>query len=261
MNLDDPVDVNNDMFKDLIDLATTDKIYLGETSDGGLMFRDGLSRYNKKIAAKCVVALGLTEVCCEIGKGKVCQDISFSEAGAEQRLKIFYVSMVEDLSGPVVNELTGNAKKKAIYTFFRLPKLIYVPFIWTEEDRQIWKAMTHAGREFLILIHQQGNPKAKSALADIHNHVDRLLLLNARSGAVPLMQEVLPLDLIFDPEEKVSRSTNVHLEIGTADHVQSAGHSPKPIQRRTRRMQSSSSYHASSVHRMVSSNAAELHSY
>ena len=80
MDLDDFADVNNDMFKDLIDLAIIDTIYLSEISDGELMFRDGLSRYNKKIAAKCVVALSLTKVCCEIGKDKVCQAIYFSKA-------------------------------------------------------------------------------------------------------------------------------------------------------------------------------------
>ena len=34
--------------------------------------------------------------------------------------------------------------------FHRLPKLIYVPFVWGEEDKAVWRAMKHSGKRYLV---------------------------------------------------------------------------------------------------------------
>ena len=59
----------------LSELAPSDKIYEGVNDKGWLLLRSNLV-YNQKfyvypVTARQLVALALTEVCCETGKGKV----------------------------------------------------------------------------------------------------------------------------------------------------------------------------------------------
>lgn len=35
-------------------------------------------------------------------------------------------------------------------TLHRFPKLIYIPFVWGEEDKAVWRAMKHSGKRCLI---------------------------------------------------------------------------------------------------------------
>lgn len=59
----------------LKDLAPSDKIYQGVNSDGCLLLRSGLVYHGRgyvhPVTERHLVALALTEVCCELGKGKV----------------------------------------------------------------------------------------------------------------------------------------------------------------------------------------------
>ena len=76
----DSVEGNRDAKKGSValnSLLLTETIYLGADADGRLIFRPDLTvtygiGYAKAIFPRELVALGLTEICCELGKGKVC---------------------------------------------------------------------------------------------------------------------------------------------------------------------------------------------
>ena len=56
-------------------LAPSDKIYQGVNKDGWLLLRSSLIYQEREsiypVTERLLVALALTEVCCDVGKGKV----------------------------------------------------------------------------------------------------------------------------------------------------------------------------------------------
>lgn len=81
--------------------------------------------------------------------------------------------------------------KKIIAASYRIPKLLYVPYCWSEQEKAEWLAMPHFGRQMTRRISVGSSD------------TDRLLLLNARGGAVMPEQTVMPIDLKYDAEERV----------------------------------------------------------
>ena len=58
-------------------LLLSETVYLGTDADCRLLFRPDLTviygiGFAKALMPRELVALGLTEICCELGKGKVC---------------------------------------------------------------------------------------------------------------------------------------------------------------------------------------------
>ena len=58
-------------------LLLSERVYLGADAHGSLLFRPYLTvtyglGYAKAIFPRELIALGLTEICCKLGKGKVC---------------------------------------------------------------------------------------------------------------------------------------------------------------------------------------------
>ena len=31
----------------------------------------------------------------------------------------------------------------AVYSYYRLPQLVYIPFVWAEDDKSMWREMDH----------------------------------------------------------------------------------------------------------------------
>lgn len=124
------------------------RFYKGEDSLGGLKIaRPYQTSEGIKIPDHCAVALALTELCCfERGRG------------------IVYVFSQRCSSSTFVS-------RSAAYTAFsRLADLLYVPYVWTERERDEW---------------QQVKPQ------------DRLHRLNARHGWIREHTPVLPIALEY----------------------------------------------------------------
>ncbi|KAL8809434.1 MAG: hypothetical protein Q9200_003425 [Gallowayella weberi] len=174
VDLEDLPDVvRNARFVQLEDVPASQDICEGMDAEGQFKLPTLIgNRAAGPWEAKCfpltdryLIALILTECCCNERKGK-----------------LFYIPM-EDRIGKRKHlknnkELTENA---CIY--HRLPKLLYYPMPWDEEECNLWRAMAHT---------------------------DRLQLLNARGGALPRGKYVMPIDLIFDTSEKVYVRLNAY---------------------------------------------------
>ena len=37
----------------------------------------------------------------------------------------------------------------AVYSFYRLPQLVYIPFVWAEDDKRVWREMDHASSSLI----------------------------------------------------------------------------------------------------------------
>ncbi|KAL8818362.1 MAG: hypothetical protein Q9223_002979 [Gallowayella weberi] len=135
----DPVYLNN--------LEPEDRIYLGLDPFGGLLSRPHISIWSTAegpdLPERCLLALGLTEVCRRKGKGK------------------------------------------GLWSFARLPKLIYVPFVWGESDKDVWDSLKHQ---------------------------HRLQILNARAGCLMLEDLVMSIEITYDPEEKETFKINALID-------------------------------------------------
>ena len=44
-----------------------------------------------------------------------------------------------------------EAVKSCVRAFYRFPKLVYVPYVWTKTDQEMWKAMNHVGKCLIII--------------------------------------------------------------------------------------------------------------
>ncbi|KAL8730678.1 MAG: hypothetical protein Q9166_003870 [cf. Caloplaca sp. 2 TL-2023] len=143
-------------------LGRNERIYQGTDGQGSLLFRQNLKDGHLKLPLRCLIALGLTEVCCREGKGKV-----------------LFVSMHERIFRKRASGRNGRqmvaASEGGMWALHRLPKLVYAPFIWGYEDKAMWNSM---------------------------NHRDRLLLLNARGGNLMQKDLVMPVELLYDPIER-----------------------------------------------------------
>ncbi|OAP59510.1 hypothetical protein AYL99_06808 [Fonsecaea erecta] len=99
------------------------KFYLGEDSRGGLKIRrvnNSEPELTGTVSDSLCMAITLTELCCELGYGKVYQ-----------------YSGVDPEENHVKNWGPG-----AYAAFARLPDLIYVPQMWSEADKEAWRALT-----------------------------------------------------------------------------------------------------------------------
>ncbi|KAL8651116.1 MAG: hypothetical protein Q9210_003436 [Variospora velana] len=150
-------------------VPASQKIYDGTDQEGRLKFsgyflenNGGVHQSWKLLEERYLVALALTEVCCEVRQGKV-----------------LYFPMREDLPGKR-SWLEPQAKCENTTIFHRLPKLLYTPLKWEDEDVTIWTEMSHQ---------------------------DRLALLNARAGPIRRTDPVMPVDLVWEDEEKVKSRT------------------------------------------------------
>lgn len=64
----------NEGLINLADIPPLDFIYLGLDQDGGLLFRADISLQSyeqRHLTERHLVAMGLTEICCRMGKGMV----------------------------------------------------------------------------------------------------------------------------------------------------------------------------------------------
>ena len=128
----------------LTDVPPLDSIYLGLDQDGGLLFRADISLQSyeqRPLTERHLVAMGLTELCCREGEGMVTR-LSLSS----KRLCAHYVNQVYWFP---VHETVGFGehrdsvdKYKCVNALYKLPKLVYVPFVWAEKDKKNWWAMS-----------------------------------------------------------------------------------------------------------------------
>ena len=105
------------------------------------------------------------------------------------------VPMLQTLPGQMMRDAnTCEATAKTIWAFYRMPKLIYIPYKWGNRDKAQWRAMSHARKCCGCLRH----------MFDADSMKDRLQALNARAGALMYKDVVMPMDLAFDAIERVS---------------------------------------------------------
>ncbi|KAI4264632.1 MAG: hypothetical protein L6R42_000272 [Xanthoria sp. 1 TBL-2021] len=152
-------------------------IYQGADGNGGFKFAANLTHRNAKyqriidkdypLKERYLAALMLTEACSDIRRGKV-----------------YYVPMKIEL-GINSPRISNEDRATATRIYHRVPKLVYEPCEWGDEDVQTWKDM---------------------------NHGVRLALLNSRAGWVKRSDLVLPIDLVWEDEEKRTTRLNAYLE-------------------------------------------------
>ena len=99
---------------------------------------------------------------------------------------------------PKVNsKLTASIRLKNSTLLHRYPKLAYVPFNWGTENVKGWMKMKHEGTTAYL---------AEIFLILTLRTLDRLVMLNARAGTMPRATVVLPVELVWEDEEKVIQS-------------------------------------------------------
>ncbi|KAL8831239.1 MAG: hypothetical protein Q9170_005383 [Blastenia crenularia] len=128
-----------------------------------LLFRHNVDWKNhgnlKFLNASSRVALGPTDVCCREGIGK-----------------LLIVPMLMKISENMTNaggRSAHSATANAIRGFYRLPRLVYVPYRWSKRDKRHWATMDHDAR---------------------------FQPLNARAGALMLKGLIMPINLVVQRE-------------------------------------------------------------
>ena len=134
-------------------------------------------------------------------------------------LEVFYFPMPPRIMWR--SRVAGPDQEANACIYHRLPKLIYVPFAWGDEDQNIWREMKHQGtstscrsRERVLRLAaltphlstvRYGGPSLTTLRAD------RLQLLNARAGGISPEECVMPVDLIYGPYDQVGLQLRPHL--------------------------------------------------
>ncbi|MDI1490062.1 MAG: hypothetical protein OHK93_001261 [Ramalina farinacea] len=120
------------------------------------------------------LALALTEACCKIGRGK-----------------IFYLPGRRTPNDPPMGPGPSEGDEAKIY--YRLPQLLYLPFIWDPAASKRW----------LDIDHEEQTDIAASG---------RLCLLNARSGGLNLNAVVMPIDVSWSQPSQDAVYVNAYTE-------------------------------------------------
>ncbi|KAL8707765.1 MAG: hypothetical protein Q9225_007710 [Loekoesia sp. 1 TL-2023] len=112
----------------------TENVYQGTDKDKRLLFRQNIydevvTKVTGYLTGSPLVALGLTEVCCRIGKGKVL----WMDVGSN------VPKLAKETAAP---ELVA----KTVRAHSRMPDLLYIPYIWGARDQAHWAAMEHNNR-------------------------------------------------------------------------------------------------------------------
>lgn len=149
-----PEAVRNARFVELDDVPAFQNICEGMDAEGQYRLPTLIGNWTAGFGSvKChplteryLIALLLTERCCEARIGKACpiSEALLPRTAAYIVSKVFYVPIEERIGKRKhlkrEEELAQNA---CIY--HRLPKLLYYPAPWGEEDVKIWREMAHIG--------------------------------------------------------------------------------------------------------------------
>ncbi|KAL8870704.1 MAG: hypothetical protein Q9174_003312 [Haloplaca sp. 1 TL-2023] len=109
----------------------TENIYQGTDDAGRMCFRQN-TRITTDLQGSwtpgiALVAMGLTEACCRIGTGKV-----------------YYVPTAKRYSkDPGTSGSKTHDPTQRVWGFYRMPKLLYIPYHWSKEDKDSWLGMSH----------------------------------------------------------------------------------------------------------------------
>ncbi|KAL9016283.1 MAG: hypothetical protein Q9185_006356 [Variospora sp. 1 TL-2023] len=130
-----------DGWRPLASLAPSEKVYLGvDGDDGGLRLPINIidpttwtGKGHHPLEGRHLVALALTELCCEQRTGKV-----------------YYFPNYANLLRLGMPNLSQDTQLKSASIFQRLPKLGYSPEKWGEEDVKVWNEMSHVDRLSLL---------------------------------------------------------------------------------------------------------------
>ncbi|KAL9042668.1 MAG: hypothetical protein Q9180_000437 [Flavoplaca navasiana] len=154
-------------------LPYTEAIFQGLNEHGGLQFRQHIHVHvnseARALPSNALVALGLTEICCGIGRGKV-----------------FFIPMPTTLSRERFLKTPNKTEAaRAIWGFYRMPRLVYVPLNWGPREQCQWADMTHD---------------------------DRYQLLNGRAGGLQKEDMCMPIDLIYHADEHETFTINGYVD-------------------------------------------------
>lgn len=138
-------------------------IYQGADGNGGFKFAANLTHRNAKyqriidkdypLKERYLAALMLTEACSDIRRGKVCNILGYySMQLLIERPQVYYVPMKIEL-GINSPRISNEDRATATRIYHRVPKLVYEPCEWGDEDVQTWKDMNHGG---MLLYRVQG---------------------------------------------------------------------------------------------------------
>lgn len=95
------------------------------------------------------------------------------------------------------SEAGEDAATKARLGLHRMPKLIYIPFVWDDREKSIWAEMSHKGT---VCPSREEGP----GICQLTRRAsDRHFLLSARSGSIARKDIVMPIDLTYQSDEKV----------------------------------------------------------
>ena len=59
--------------------------------------------------------------------------------------KIYYFPMPQQ--DQLDSTLSASNRKELVWSFHQLPKLVYVPLVWGEEDKVDWRMMKHSSKK------------------------------------------------------------------------------------------------------------------
>ncbi|KAL8645237.1 MAG: hypothetical protein Q9226_007389 [Calogaya cf. arnoldii] len=167
--------VHKTVYTEIQDYPREKPIYIGEHPDGSLQFAVDITARNTKdpittnhlLQERYIVSLAMTEACCKIRQGKV---YWYPNYDAIPRINAKHKEPIRTMNSTL---------------FHRLPKLVYIPIKWGEEDAKSWLSMSHE---------------------------DRLIMLNARGGTIPRVTNLMPIDLVWEDEEKTEVWLNAYNE-------------------------------------------------
>ncbi len=92
----------------------------------------------------------------------------------------------------------GEEEIRSVRRFHRLPRLLYVPLVWKDGEKDLWFSTAHVGESL--------GDRAANIPTAYTSYPDRHELLNARNGALTGTDCVMPLDLVYEEAEAVSES-------------------------------------------------------
>ncbi|KAL9035787.1 MAG: hypothetical protein Q9180_004664 [Flavoplaca navasiana] len=161
-------------------LKASEKIYQG-TENGSFCFRPHLGEKGggstQPMPGSALIALGLTEICCDLGQGKV-----------------FYVPKPYLLPrGKAKRKEVKKEAQKAVWAFHRRPDLVYLPFVWGKKDKDDWMGMKHIHRSLLLSARGGSIPL-------------RELVLPINLIYEPVQRATFPVNAYFD-EDHAPRAT------------------------------------------------------
>jgi hypothetical protein len=130
--------------------------YHGDDANGRLRIFQASGRVyenlpNLRLFREDCVAFAFNDICCDLGRGKVGTLHGILSQIWSTLLIILQVFIFNHMENTDEANIAHMQNVTAYIAFRRLPSLLYMPYVWNEEDKMAWKTMAPSKKFTAIL--------------------------------------------------------------------------------------------------------------